>query len=286
MTKEFIDGATSRVLRMRGFNDDWVPVHMTVTRVELEPNVSPDWSRCDCPPMTNSPKLDFRRRPTPTGLDRSGPRGGSRRAPEEDRHLDGDDDVQIVYLASGVSDPHLAGHRGRTAQAAAIPDGSRAAAASAARSAADCARWLATSTEPRYAPAPGNAKQHRDHRGRHDGRRAAIIAAAPPPRPPWRQYPTRATVLNARPPWRQEVAVPVHLDQRASGRDPARGIDRRPFVTAGSEAGGLARGVDAAHLHRQRGDTGKTEHQHHDQRGDPQGRLNGARAGAPTATAG
>jgi hypothetical protein len=38
MTKEFIDGPTSRVLRMRGFNDDWVPVHMTVTRVEVEPN--------------------------------------------------------------------------------------------------------------------------------------------------------------------------------------------------------------------------------------------------------
>jgi hypothetical protein len=38
MTKEFVDGAASRVLRMRGFNDDWVPVHMTVSRVELEPD--------------------------------------------------------------------------------------------------------------------------------------------------------------------------------------------------------------------------------------------------------
>jgi hypothetical protein len=38
MAKEFVDGSASRVLRMRGFNDDWVPVHMTVNRVEVEPD--------------------------------------------------------------------------------------------------------------------------------------------------------------------------------------------------------------------------------------------------------
>jgi hypothetical protein len=38
MTKEFADGASSRVLRMRGFENDWVPVHVTVNRVELEPD--------------------------------------------------------------------------------------------------------------------------------------------------------------------------------------------------------------------------------------------------------
>jgi triple sensor domain protein len=37
MTKEVADGPTSRVLRMRGHDDDWVPVHVTVNRVELEP---------------------------------------------------------------------------------------------------------------------------------------------------------------------------------------------------------------------------------------------------------
>jgi hypothetical protein len=37
MTTEFAGGATSRVLRMRGFDNDWVPVHVTVNRVELEP---------------------------------------------------------------------------------------------------------------------------------------------------------------------------------------------------------------------------------------------------------
>jgi hypothetical protein len=38
MTKEFADGATSRVLRMRGHDADWVPVHVTVNQVELEPD--------------------------------------------------------------------------------------------------------------------------------------------------------------------------------------------------------------------------------------------------------
>ena len=38
MTKEFVHGGTTNVLRMRGFEDDWVPVHITVNRVELEPD--------------------------------------------------------------------------------------------------------------------------------------------------------------------------------------------------------------------------------------------------------
>lgn len=38
MSKEFSKGPTSRVLRMRGHETDWVPVHVTVNRVELEPD--------------------------------------------------------------------------------------------------------------------------------------------------------------------------------------------------------------------------------------------------------
>jgi len=38
MTEEFVNGATSRVLRMPGHDTDWVPVHVTVNRVELEPD--------------------------------------------------------------------------------------------------------------------------------------------------------------------------------------------------------------------------------------------------------
>jgi hypothetical protein len=38
MTTEFSNGTTSRVLRMRGLDGDWVPVHVTANQVELEPD--------------------------------------------------------------------------------------------------------------------------------------------------------------------------------------------------------------------------------------------------------
>lgn len=36
MTTEFAHGATARVLRLPGAGGSWVPVHVTVSRVELE----------------------------------------------------------------------------------------------------------------------------------------------------------------------------------------------------------------------------------------------------------
>jgi hypothetical protein len=38
MTTEFSDGATARVLRLRGADGGWVKIHVTVNRVELEAN--------------------------------------------------------------------------------------------------------------------------------------------------------------------------------------------------------------------------------------------------------
>jgi hypothetical protein len=76
-----------------------------------------------------------------------------------------------------------------------------------------------------------------------------------------------------------EVTVPAYLNPRPDGRDAASGVDRRAFVAARRQPGGLAGGVDTAHLHRDRGDPGQAQHQHHDQRGDRQRRLDGARAG-------
>ncbi len=38
MTKQVADGSPGRVLRMRGHDGDWVPVHVTVGRVEVEPD--------------------------------------------------------------------------------------------------------------------------------------------------------------------------------------------------------------------------------------------------------
>jgi hypothetical protein len=73
----------------------------------------------------------------------------------------------------------------------------------------------------------------------------------------------------------------VHLDPRPSRRDATSGGDGRTIVAAGGQPGGFAGGIDAAHLHRHRGDAGQAKHQHHDQRGDRQCRFNGARAGTP-----
>jgi hypothetical protein len=77
----------------------------------------------------------------------------------------------------------------------------------------------------------------------------------------------------------EEVAVPPHSDQRATGRDAAGGFDGHPVVAARCQSRGLAGGVDAAQLHRHRGNAGQAQHQHDDQRRDAQSRLDGARAG-------
>lgn len=77
----------------------------------------------------------------------------------------------------------------------------------------------------------------------------------------------------------QEVALPAHLNQGPTGRNAPSRVDRRAVVTASGQAGGLAGRVDAAHLHRHRGDTGQAQDQHHHQGGDGQRRLNRARPG-------
>jgi Family of unknown function (DUF5628)/Domain of unknown function (DUF5593) len=40
MTKEFADKATSRLLRLPGEDGEWVPMHVTVNQIELEPETS------------------------------------------------------------------------------------------------------------------------------------------------------------------------------------------------------------------------------------------------------
>lgn len=76
----------------------------------------------------------------------------------------------------------------------------------------------------------------------------------------------------------EEIAVPAHLNSRPGGRDAARGVERRTFVAARGQPGRFAGGVDTAHLHRYRGDSGQAQHQDHHQGRDRQRRLDGARA--------
>ena len=78
-----------------------------------------------------------------------------------------------------------------------------------------------------------------------------------------------------------EVAVSTDLDPRPRGRDAASGVDRQTVVAPRRQPGGFTGGVDTAHLHRHRGEPGQAQHQHHNQRGDRQRGLNGART--PTA---
>jgi hypothetical protein len=79
----------------------------------------------------------------------------------------------------------------------------------------------------------------------------------------------------------QEVAISADLDPRGRRCNAASGVDRRAVVTARGQSSGLARSIDAAHLHRHRGKTRQAQHQYHGQRCDRQCRFNGARAGTP-----
>ncbi len=114
MTKEFADGATSRVLRMRGFENDWVPVHVTVNRVELEPDTFAGLVSLRLPTDSELDDVGLTEKPDRLGAGRSRPRGGLRHPGKGDAHPRGDDDVEAVDTAAGVVDAHLAGHRRRT----------------------------------------------------------------------------------------------------------------------------------------------------------------------------
>jgi hypothetical protein len=73
------------------------------------------------------------------------------------------------------------------------------------------------------------------------------------------------------------VAAQLHL--RPTRRDAPGHVDCRPLVTAGGQPGRFAGGIDTAHLHRHRADTGQAQDEHENQSGNPQRRFDGARAG-------
>lgn len=56
------------------------------------------------------------------------------------------------------------------------------------------------------------------------------------------------------------------------------GGDGRALIAARDQPGRLAGGVDAADLHRHRGDTGQAQHEHRDQRDDAECRFDSAGA--------
>ena len=130
MTLEFANGSTSAVLRLRATDGGWIPMHMTINRVELEPGTFAallalrlptdaelelvDFSddhdqdaseqkkpRKDKKRKKNKGKRDRRR------LTRARPGGGARRA-----CLHRDNHVEFVDFAGGKIDLHrLRNHR-------------------------------------------------------------------------------------------------------------------------------------------------------------------------------
>jgi hypothetical protein len=65
---------------------------------------------------------------------------------------------------------------------------------------------------------------------------------------------------------------------RAVRSDVLCGPQRRPVIAAGSETGRLTPGIDTPHLHRQRGETSRAQHQDDNQGGDGERCLDSGRA--------
>lgn len=77
----------------------------------------------------------------------------------------------------------------------------------------------------------------------------------------------------------QKIAVVAYLDARAAGCDPAGDVDGPAFIATRRQSGRLTSSIDTTDLHRYPRDAGQAQHQHHDQRGDRQGRFHGAGTG-------
>jgi hypothetical protein len=76
-----------------------------------------------------------------------------------------------------------------------------------------------------------------------------------------------------------EATLAPQLHAGACRSDAPGGGDRGALITPRRQPGGLARSVDAADLHRYRGDPGQTHHENDDQGRDTEGRLDGGRSG-------
>jgi hypothetical protein len=76
-----------------------------------------------------------------------------------------------------------------------------------------------------------------------------------------------------------ETTLSLNVNSGSPRGDPAGSGDRGPFVAACRQPRGLPRGVDAANLRRNRGDTGQAEDEDRDQSGDAERRFNGGRTG-------
>ena len=75
-----------------------------------------------------------------------------------------------------------------------------------------------------------------------------------------------------------QSAFLTQLKLRAVRSDVLCGLQCGPVIAARRETGRLTPGIDTPHLHRQRGETSRTQHQNDDQGCDGERRLNSGRA--------
>ena len=207
MTIEFGSGATTGVLRLPATDGDWVPVHMTINRVELDEDTFAGLVALRLPTAREiaaagiegvaekpgkrkgrSRKIDPPNRPSLSRWRGLG-RPVRRRAPCPIPILPSATRDSTVTTTSSWSTTHCVtavciarATADAWAHAASAPSASRPAAASDARSAALCARWRAITAEPTQRPPTVTATS------------TAIIAAATKPAEP------RSAHARARPP--------------------------------------------------------------------------------------
>ena len=214
MAGEFVPtGTASGVLRMMANGGGWTPVHVTVNRVQLEEDIYAGLATLRIPtdveiaaaglddvddaddaethPNENEKPSPARINPLnpscwcPTGPARAVARAGPTPIPPSATA------ASTVTTTSRSSTTHWVtavpmarANADACEHAAPVPSARCPAAATAARSAAACARWRAITADPTYTPPTVIRQQHRHHRDGDQAGRAPLSANQVRPRRP------------------------------------------------------------------------------------------------------
>ncbi len=242
MAAEFGTGTASGVLRMKANGGGWTPVHVTVNRIQLEEDIYAGLATLRVPTDQEIAAAGFE--------DIDDAQASTRKT------------KPTLMTTSRSSTTHWAtaalmarANADACEQAAPVPAPTRIAAATAARSAAACARWRAITADPTYTPPMVIASN------------TAIIATATrlaepcSPRAGFGRGDRLRRDGDARQqrrvrgdPGDNELAIAPQPHGGPFGRNALRCTGCRTVITTRREPSGLPRGVDATHLHRHRGE--------------------------------
>ena len=233
-------------------------MHVTVNRVELEPDTFAGLVSLRLPTDDELVAAGLPEARRVTGSDhRPRPRGGPRRAGDDDSHPHRDDDVETVHpqrtsstrISRATAVARRAG-RVRLRTAAAPPRPARPGRPPPARGDAPPppSRGMHRRRSRTAAPRPSRPRQRWPSRDHPDGSAAETALAAMSKA--GNSFECATTVATRKSPSRRTwTRAPRGRDARDAAST------RGAFVAAGGQSGGLAGGVDTAHLHRHRGDT-------------------------------